>query len=256
MTSPAMGATPTFPRFIDTLSQRQTPALLWYSVPGERIELSGRVLNNWVAKTANLLVDECDLEANQLVTLPKRLHWRSLILALAALRVGAEITFDGERSAQVFATFEPAECAAADAEHTLVLASEPLAPRFNGKLPAEALDYAAEVRSHPDVYMGFSEPDPQEKAWEGTSYRELMLALKEQAQNLNSQLGQEVAALCLQSRDLAADSLAQALVALSAGYAVLILDPHIEWDQERVSRVWGDERAQLYPAQQQAGNRS
>lgn len=249
MTSADMGARPTFPRFIDTLSQRQTPALLWYSVPGERIELSGRVLNNWVAKTANLLVDECDLEANQLLALPKRLHWRSLILALAALRVGAEITFDGERSAQVFAAFDPAECAKADAEHRLVLASEPLAPRFNGELPVWTLDYAAEVRLHPDVYMGFPEPDPQEKAWEGTSYRELMLALEERVLILDSKLGQETAALCLQSRDLTTGSLTQALVALSAGYAVLILDPHIEWDQERISRVLGDERAQLYPAQ-------
>ena len=36
------------------------PRLTWYGAGGERIELSGAVLANWVAKTTNLLVEEFD----------------------------------------------------------------------------------------------------------------------------------------------------------------------------------------------------
>ena len=36
------------------------PRLTWYGPDGERVELSAKVLDNWVAKTANLLVDELD----------------------------------------------------------------------------------------------------------------------------------------------------------------------------------------------------
>ena len=38
------------------------PLLTWYDDgTGERVELSGATLGNWVAKTANLLVDGCGL---------------------------------------------------------------------------------------------------------------------------------------------------------------------------------------------------
>src|SRR6478735_7253781 len=38
------------------------PRLTWYGPDAERVELSGRVLDNWVAKTSNLLQDELDAE--------------------------------------------------------------------------------------------------------------------------------------------------------------------------------------------------
>ena len=37
-----------------------SPRLTWYGPDSERVELSGRVLDNWVAKTSNLLQDELD----------------------------------------------------------------------------------------------------------------------------------------------------------------------------------------------------
>lgn len=256
MTSPLAHTAPSFPRFMDALSRRQGPALLWYSVPGERIELSGRVLDNWVAKTANLLVDECELEPNQLVVMPQRLHWRSFIIALAALRVGARVTFQQEHGAHIFTTFNPQECSKTDAEHVLVLASEPLAPRFPRELPDGALDYAAEVRSHPDVYTGFSEPTPQGSAWEGVSYQELMRRTGLQAQALNTEIGNSSAALHLRGQVFDIENLQQALSTLAAGYALLILDPQAGWTEERISRVSGDEQAQPYPNQQTVVNRS
>ena len=50
-----------FTRIFDALARVQTPALIWHARGGERIELSGRVFMNWVAKSANLLVNECEV---------------------------------------------------------------------------------------------------------------------------------------------------------------------------------------------------
>ena len=60
--------TPTsVPRLVDKLRRSSHPALIWYGQDGERVELSGRVLDNWAAKTANLWVDELDLQAGDVV---------------------------------------------------------------------------------------------------------------------------------------------------------------------------------------------
>ena len=71
-TGPAVPAS--LNRFFEALSSVQTPALIWYSDNGERIELSGRVLMNWVNKTANLLIEECDLATEEAFDLQAPLH--------------------------------------------------------------------------------------------------------------------------------------------------------------------------------------
>ena len=42
------------------LTRDARPAPPWYGDDGERVELSGPVLAQWVTKTANLLVEELD----------------------------------------------------------------------------------------------------------------------------------------------------------------------------------------------------
>ena len=56
---------------------------------GERIELSARVLANWVAKAANLLRDDLDAGPGTVVLLDLPPHWRTLYWAFAAWSVGA-----------------------------------------------------------------------------------------------------------------------------------------------------------------------
>ena len=56
---------------------------------GERIELSARVLANWVAKAANLLRDDLDAGPGSVVLLDLPPHWRTLYWAFAAWSVGA-----------------------------------------------------------------------------------------------------------------------------------------------------------------------
>ena len=249
MTASFLQVGSSFPHFMVQLAQRQSPALLWYSVPGERIELSGRVFDNWVAKTANFLVDECELEPGSLLALPERLHWRSLVLAAAGLRVGATLTWEQQAGADVRAAFDMSELEDAEEEYLLAVATEPLAPRFIGQLPSEVLDYAAEVRSHPDVYMGLAKPTSEGQAWAGTSYSQLMEQLTERARALGAEHGPEVTALQVPGEHFDATYLKQALAVMASGRAALVLDPAVTWEQGRLSRVLGDERARSLPSQ-------
>lgn len=66
------------------------PVLTWYGETGERIELSRRVLANWVAKAANLLGEEFDAAGCALrvtVNLPDG-HWREAYWRLAVAWLG------------------------------------------------------------------------------------------------------------------------------------------------------------------------
>lgn len=143
-----------------------SPRLVWHGHEG-RIELSGRVVDNWVAKSANLLVDELDAERGTTVALDLPVHWKSLVLALACWQVGCTVVLPGVSAHGT--TDGPPEGVREGADIVLtsraVPALEPprllvcvalgsLAPAWNGPLPRGALDYAAEVRSHGDVYSG------------------------------------------------------------------------------------------------------
>jgi uncharacterized protein (TIGR03089 family) len=65
---------------------------------GERIELSARVLDNWVSKAANCLQDEYDIGPGATVRIDLPAHWRALYWALAAWSVGASVAL-GDGSA-------------------------------------------------------------------------------------------------------------------------------------------------------------
>lgn len=156
-----MGRTPdTFPRALARLAERSTPALIWRHGT-ERVELSGRVLVNWIEKAAGLLVDELDVAAGDLVTVSPRPHWRLVVLALAALRVGATVRFTSAPNADaaVHAELESSLDPDLPAETLLAVAEPALAFACEAELPGEAVDFCEQVRAFPDVYGGFEEPD-------------------------------------------------------------------------------------------------
>lgn len=161
-----MGRTPsTLSNALRELSERPTPALVWRDGQ-ERVELSGRVLVNWVEKTAGLLVDELDVETGALITVSPRPHWRLTVIALAALRVGATLRFtpDSHPDAVVHAELEAHLDTAVPAEHLLAVATPALAFACETPAPEGALDFCAEVRSFPDSYLGMEEPQPADTA--------------------------------------------------------------------------------------------
>lgn len=124
------------------------PLLTWHGANGERVELSGRVVDNWVAKSANLLQEEYDAGPGTVVRLAAPPHWKTLALALAAWNVGATVTTADVEDADLIITDRPDEVSG---EEILAVALPSLALSFDGELPAGALDFAAEVRSFGDV---------------------------------------------------------------------------------------------------------
>ena len=144
--------------------QATSPRLTWYGPDAERVELSGRVLDNWVAKTSNLLQDELDAEPGTRLRLDLPAHWKSVILALAAWQLGMEVVF-GDADAELLATADPAAGAAQGAFDAVVAVALPaLAMRWPGELPTGVVDYAAEVRSHGDVFMAHVDPEASRRA--------------------------------------------------------------------------------------------
>ena len=161
-----MGRTPRdLAQALMTVSERPTPALVWRNGP-ERVELSGRVLVNWVEKAAGLLVDELDVAASDVVTVSPVPHWRLVVIALAALRAGARVQFTHrpEPDSVVHAHLESAPDDDAAAQLLLVVAGPALAFSCAAPLPDGAVDFADEVRAMPDVYTGFETPDPSAEA--------------------------------------------------------------------------------------------
>lgn len=159
---------------------------------GERIELSGKVLVNWVSKAANLLVEEFDVEpgARVGVFLPAA-HWRAAYWCLAVWSVGATVVLvdsdtapdagDGASgSAQavsladvdVLVTAVPDEAFDGD---QVVVTLPMLARQAASPVPAGALDEAKELSTFGDVFDPMDKPDPADVALEphGGTFAEL-----------------------------------------------------------------------------------
>jgi uncharacterized protein (TIGR03089 family) len=134
------------------------PRLTWYGPGDERVELSGRVLDNWVAKTSNLLQDELDATPGMRLRLQLPAHWKSMVWALAAWQLGLQTVLDGS-AADYLVTADP-ETAEGKYDAVIAVALPALAMRWPGELGAGYIDYAAEVRSHGDVFMAHAEADP------------------------------------------------------------------------------------------------
>lgn len=146
------------------------PRLTWYGAQGERVELSGAVLQNWVSKTVNLLVEEFDAGPGTRVVLDLPVHWRTVVWALAAWRCGATAVLTDPAgpaagAADVVLTVRPDAWQGAGAE--LVAVTLPaLARRFDGELPPGAVDAAAAVMTYGDVVAWAPEPEPDRTALE------------------------------------------------------------------------------------------
>ena len=133
-----------------------SPLLTYYDpARGERVELSGVSVANWVAKTSNLLVDELDVEPGDAVELTLAEghpgHWVSLVWMLACWEVGATVAVgQGAARVAVLGPDDPADAARADT--VLVCSLHPLGLPLPGPAPHGTLDYALEVRSQPDQH--------------------------------------------------------------------------------------------------------
>lgn len=114
---------------------------------GERIELSAKVIGNWVAKAANLLQEEYDAAPGTVVRLDLPPHWRTVYWALACWAVGATIAVDGDDH-DVLVTTDPG----ADGEAVVLVTLAALARSAPAPAAAAVLDEAKELATFPDVF--------------------------------------------------------------------------------------------------------
>lgn len=139
------------------------PLLTLYAGAG-RVELSGATTANWVAKSANLLVDGYGAPERVGLLLP--LHWQTVVLLLAGVDAGATVVVVTDPPA--LAGVDLAFVLAGQAEATLAagcgevfaLSGHPMGAPL-GPLPPMVLDYAREVPSYGDRFPGGQARSPR-----------------------------------------------------------------------------------------------
>ncbi len=242
----------TLEKFFSSLKTSQTPALIWYSHHNERIELSGRVLENWISKTANFLIEECDVAAGTWVEIGMSAHWRSLVIALASWRVGATLwsTVNEPCPHPLTVGFfsDKEQLTEFYGELPVLVDTAPLATRFLAGLPEGAIDYCAEIRSYADTYSQLETPYPADQALPQLSYSELQNQAAQRAQDINDAVAHstqpQAHAIVPHREKFSAHHLyTETLAILATGRAVVVLDQEVNWTDEELHRILHSERA-------------
>ncbi|WP_380167482.1 TIGR03089 family protein [Jannaschia sp. R86511] len=140
-------------RLVASLQADPRPRLTWYGEGGSRVELTGRVLAQWVAKTAHLLAEEADVVPGSRVAVRLGADWRAPVLRLAAWYLGAQVdeaSDDDDRTPDVVVVREDDADREARAGAVVVVVAAAALPGPVRDLPAGAVDYGAEVSAQPD----------------------------------------------------------------------------------------------------------
>lgn len=131
---------------------------------GERIELSARVLGNWVNKAANALQDEFDIAPGSVVRLDLPPHWRTAYWALATWSAGATVTLDDTHvNTDLLVTTDPEAARASDSPAVLVTLAG-LARAAATPVPQGVMDEAKELSTHGDQFTAYDEPEDSDTA--------------------------------------------------------------------------------------------
>jgi uncharacterized protein (TIGR03089 family) len=142
------------------------PLITFYDdATGERVELSAKTFDNWVAKTANLLQDDLAAAPDDRVALLLPAHWQTAIWLFACWSVGLTVCPGGDPAEASLVVSGPDTLTEAlDCPGDRVaLALRPLGGRFP-ELPAGFLDYAAEVPAQGDRFVPYAPVDPDRPA--------------------------------------------------------------------------------------------
>jgi uncharacterized protein (TIGR03089 family) len=175
-----------------------TPLLTWYDdASGDRTELSGTTLDNWVAKTANLLIDGAGLGPGDTVAILLPPHWQTaaVLLGAAAAGLAVDVGRDPQPVEALFTTPDRVETAAGwttgDRYATGLL---PLAMPLR-EVPPGFVDYPTEVRTHGDHFRPVQTVAPDDRAIAGPvelSHRAVVREATERAAELGITAGARV----------------------------------------------------------------
>ncbi|MBA3489730.1 MAG: TIGR03089 family protein [Longispora sp.] len=129
------------------------PLLTFYDdASGERTELSATTLDNWVAKTANLLMDGHGLGSGDTASVALPPHWQTAAVMLGCWRAGLAISHSTQEFTDVaFSALERIEEQKSSEVYGLSLA--PMAMPLRNPPPG-VTDFVLEVRTFGDVYGG------------------------------------------------------------------------------------------------------
>jgi uncharacterized protein (TIGR03089 family) len=145
---------------------------------GERIELSGKTLANWVSKAGNALQDEFDIGPGSVVGLSLPPHWRTLYWALAVWSVGATLDCAGGATPDLLVCDDPDLATARTPADVVLVTLAALARVHPGPLPAGAMDEARELATYGDQFAATADPSPDDPALvtagELTAYRSVV----------------------------------------------------------------------------------
>lgn len=229
------------------------PRLTWYGPGGERVELSGRVLGNWVTKATNLLVDEADAGPGTRVVLDLPAHWRTVVWALAAWTCGARVVLPPagldrrlphDLDGAVVVTDRPGDLTnpgqgAGTPDLVVAVALPALALKFPWPLPPGALDGAADLMTYPDT-LGWLPPlDGVAPALEDhVVHRELLAWARRVTDGREWPTAARVLAV---ARDVGT-ALASSLAAWAGGGSVVLVEPGVP----RLDRIGIVERADVH----------
>ncbi|KOX12174.1 TIGR03089 family protein [Nocardiopsis sp. NRRL B-16309] len=153
----------------------ETPAQLWralvsaeparpfvtsYDASGARVELSRATFDNWVSKTANMLVDGFGAQPGDSTVLALPVHWQSLVWAVSCWSVGTVVTPSprdtvGRGAHVVVADADRLEEAAdTGADEVVGTSLHPLGLPL-ASVPPMVHDYSVEVRGHGDHFAAY-----------------------------------------------------------------------------------------------------
>jgi len=147
---------------------------------GERIELSGKVLANWISKAGNALQDEYDLGPGSVVRLSMPPHWRAVYWAFAVWSVGATLDLVGGPVPNLLICEDPGLLATLQAapDDVVLVSLAALARAHPGPVPAGAMDEARELATYGDQFVSLADPAPEDlaliTAGAHTAYREVV----------------------------------------------------------------------------------
>ncbi|MGY1833226.1 TIGR03089 family protein [Geodermatophilus sp. SYSU D01180] len=201
---------------------------------GERVELSGATLANWVAKTANLLQDEFDVGPGSTVAVALPVHWQTAAVLLGVWSCGAAVLDtavenDGGLDAAhvVLAAQDRLEALEEQGPPELLgLSLHPLGLGMTG-YAGPARDFALEVRAHGDHFTPYMPPDPASPGLLAGGLELTLGGLTEAATALAGRLGIAAGDRVLVGDTVAAEAgpVAWLLAPLAAG-ASIVLNRH------------------------------
>jgi uncharacterized protein (TIGR03089 family) len=129
------------------------PLLTYYDDgTGERVELSASTLDNWVSKTANLVVDGAGVGPGDRAAVMLPPHWQTAAVLLGCWAAGLTVA-DSAADVTFAAAERAAEALDTGAADVYLLSLAPLGRRLR-EVPAGGQDYAVEVPGYGDHFAG------------------------------------------------------------------------------------------------------